>query len=168
MDRFQFEKEYFSNDFKHWLNDDYYHLLDIKPAASLDEINRAFRNKIKDCNPDLYPDFSEQRRYSENRLKQLIIARETLSDPAKREQYNNERQLSQECYISYISSTYNLFEKEKKMVMPKFKDEPGKKLERLKKYISDESKAYQKITANLAEEVTDIFLLCMSEHDFQH
>lgn len=165
----QFEKEYFSNDFRNWLNDDYYHLLGIEPSASLNEIHRAFRIKLKDCNPLLYPDLSEQRLYTEKRLKQLIEAREILSDPIKRQHYDGERQLSQECYIYYMSSTHNLFEKDKKIInMPKFKDEPGKKLERLKKFVSNESKAYQKISSNLVDEVTDIFLLCMSEHDFQH
>jgi curved DNA-binding protein CbpA len=164
-----FAREEYSNDFKHWLNDDYYHLLEIEPSASASEINRSFRTKIKDCNPLLYPESSEQRIYTERRLKQLIEARETLTDPAKREEYDNNRQLSQECYITYMSSAYNIFEKNKKTIStPKFKDEPGKKLERLKKYISDESTAYQKITPGLADEVTDIFLLCMSEHNFQH
>jgi curved DNA-binding protein CbpA len=163
-----YEKENYSKDFKNWLNNDYYHLLDIEPTADQNEINRAFRMKIKDCNPLLYPELSEQRIFIEARLKQLIEARETLTDPAKKRQYDEERQLSQECYISYMSSAYNIFEKDKKVIKsPRFKEAPGKKLERLKKYVTSESKAYNQITQNLADEVSDIFLLCMSEHDYQ-
>jgi len=162
------EKENFSSNFRDWLSDDYYHFLEIDPDSSVNDINRAFRLKIKDCNPDVYPYSSAQRQYTEQRLKQLIVARETLTDPLKREQYDNERQMLQECYISYMSSTYNIFEKDKKIISgPKFRSAPGKKLERLKRYISDESKAYQQITPVMAEQVSDIFLLCMSEHQFQ-
>lgn len=164
----KFEREYFSNDFNNWLNNDYYHLLGIDPAASLNEINRAFRIKLKGCNPSLYTDSTEQKFYTEERLKQLISARDTLTDKVKREQYDNERQLSQECYISYISSTSNIFEKDKKIISPhRIKEVPGKKLERLKKYVSTESQAYHKITQSLVEQISDIFLLCMSEHDYQ-
>ncbi len=66
---------------------DYYALLNLPPHATVDEIRRAYRKKVMDCHPDLYPDNPEKLRLF-NTVKE---AYETLVNPQKKEIYLQER-----------------------------------------------------------------------------
>lgn len=93
-------------DFRDWLESDYYHLLGVNQTASDDEINRAYRLKAKQMHPDIFPLGSVERDEAEQNFKKLIFARDTLLDTEKRNEYDQERQTLQECYVSYISTSY--------------------------------------------------------------
>jgi curved DNA-binding protein CbpA len=61
----------------------YYDLLDISPDATTEEIEQAYRRKLKETHPDVsdHEDASE-------RTKRLIDAKETLTDESERARYD--------------------------------------------------------------------------------
>lgn len=63
----------------------YYEILGVPRDASLPEIKRAFRRKAKEVHPDLHEHASEQ---DLARMRELLLAYQTLSDPRKREDYD--------------------------------------------------------------------------------
>ncbi len=63
---------------------DYYEVLGVKKDATDADIKSAYRRKAKECHPDLHPDDKE----AEERFKELNEANEVLSDPQKRQQYD--------------------------------------------------------------------------------
>ena len=63
---------------------DYYRLLNVSPHASQREIRNAFRNLIKESHPDLQGVHGA----SHERLRRLINAYHTLSNPNLRREYN--------------------------------------------------------------------------------
>ncbi len=95
-------------DFRNWLENDYYHLLGINQTATAEEINKAYRLKAKHTHPDIYPINSIEHVLAEKSFKNLLLARDTLLDLEKRAEYDKERQSIQECYVSYISTSYSL------------------------------------------------------------
>ncbi|MFN8577868.1 MAG: DnaJ domain-containing protein [Candidatus Sericytochromatia bacterium] len=93
---------------KDWLEDDYYNLLGINQNADNEIINKAYRLKAKSTHPDTYPLNSIERDLADKKFKLLIEARDTLLDPDKRNEYDNQRLIKQECYLSYITTTYSI------------------------------------------------------------
>ena len=73
-------------------SNDYYELLGVSSHASMREMRNAFRELVKKFHPDLHqrtPSYSQT--YSHERLRNLISAYRTLSDPELRRQYNINR-----------------------------------------------------------------------------
>lgn len=63
---------------------DYYEVLGVDKEASDQEIKKAFRKLARKYHPDVNPDDKE----AETRFKEINDAYETLSDPQKRQQYD--------------------------------------------------------------------------------
>lgn len=131
-----------------WLEDDYYSLLDINQNAGTDEINKGYRLKAKSTHPDAYPLNSIERDLADERFKKLTEIRDTLLDPEKRSEYDNQRLTSQQLYFSYMANSYYSPPIEKE-IKPKstFKDKLKEQMEKVnsenKEYIySDEDNAY--------------------------
>ena len=62
---------------------DYYELLDVTPAATAEELKRAYRRKARELHPDTNPD-----PHAAERFKEIAMAYEVLSDPDKRARYD--------------------------------------------------------------------------------
>lgn len=65
---------------------DYYAELEVESSASLTEINSAYRRLARIHHPDKNPDNQEE---ATTIFQRLQLAHETLSDPVKRERYDN-------------------------------------------------------------------------------
>ena len=63
---------------------DYYEVLGISKGASDDEIKRAYRKMAKQYHPDLHPDDPE----AAEKFKEVNEANDVLSDPQKRQRYD--------------------------------------------------------------------------------
>ncbi len=63
--------------------ENYYDVLGITKDANQVEIKQAYRNKAKAYHPDINPSLDAQ-----NKMKQINVAYDTLSDPIKKEQYD--------------------------------------------------------------------------------
>jgi molecular chaperone DnaJ len=63
---------------------DLYAILGVQRDSSQDDIKRAYRKLARQCHPDLHGNCSEM----EEKFKQVSMAYEILSDPAKRSQYD--------------------------------------------------------------------------------
>lgn len=116
---------------KSWLEDDYYNLLGINQNADNEVISKAYRLKAKSTHPDTYPLNSIERDLADKKFKLLIEARDTLLDPDKRHEYDNQRLIKQECYLSYIATSYSMpiiekVEKTKSSFKEKLKEQMSK------------------------------------------
>jgi len=65
---------------------DYYEILGIQRAASLDDIKKAYRQLAMKHHPDRVPE--EQKKESEEKFKEISEAYAVLSDPQKRQLYD--------------------------------------------------------------------------------
>lgn len=63
----------------------FYEILGVNKDASADEIKTAYRKLARQYHPDLHPGDEE----AANKFKEISEAYETLSDPKKREEYDN-------------------------------------------------------------------------------
>ncbi len=68
---------------------DYYLVLSIPPISAPDEIKKAYRNLSKKYHPDLNPDMKT---VSDEKMKELVEAYNTLNDNAKRKAYDAQPQ----------------------------------------------------------------------------
>lgn len=64
---------------------DYYKILGIKESAPLDEIKRAYRALALKYHPDKNPD---NKKFAEEKFKEISEAYYVLSDPGKKEEYD--------------------------------------------------------------------------------
>jgi curved DNA-binding protein CbpA len=67
--------------------DNCYHVLGVRPSASAAEIKRAFRLKAKSIHPDI-PDNAASGADNDRRMRELILAYETLSNPERRAEFD--------------------------------------------------------------------------------
>lgn len=71
---------------------DYYKLLGVSPAATGEEITRAYRKAMKRVHPDSQQ--PDRRVAAEERAKELNLAYSTLSRPESRRQYDTQLRAS--------------------------------------------------------------------------
>lgn len=71
-------------------DNDYYETLGVRPTDSAENITQAYRQLARQYHPDTNPGNSD----AATRFKEINVAYQTLSDPAKRAQYDAERATS--------------------------------------------------------------------------
>lgn len=64
---------------------DYYEVLGVQKTASEEDIKKAYRKMARDNHPDLHPDKVEE---CEEKMKEINEAYSVLSDPEKRQRYD--------------------------------------------------------------------------------
>lgn len=72
-----------------WLEKDFYEILGVSKDASQKDIKRAYRKLAQQYHPDARPDDEE----AEDRFKQISEAYSVLSDPEKRKEYDQAREM---------------------------------------------------------------------------
>ena len=63
----------------------FYHHLGVKPSASLEEIRKAYRRRVRQVHPDISPDEN-----ANEKAQGIIEAYSVLRDPIKRSEYDRE------------------------------------------------------------------------------
>jgi molecular chaperone DnaJ len=74
---------------REWFEKDYYKVLGVDPSATEREISRAYRKLAKQYHPDANPGNAA----AEERFKEVSAAHEVLSDPEKRKEYDQVREM---------------------------------------------------------------------------
>jgi molecular chaperone DnaJ len=74
---------------REWVEKDFYKELGVSPDASQDDIKRVARKLLAENHPDRNPD----NKPAEDRYKAVSEAKEVLTDPAKRKEYDETRRL---------------------------------------------------------------------------
>src|SRR6202161_3647135 len=74
---------------REWVEKDFYKELGVSSDASQDEIKRVARKLLAENHPDRNPDNAA----AEERYKAVSEAKEVLTDPAKRKEYDETRRL---------------------------------------------------------------------------
>lgn len=74
---------------KDWMEKDYYKVLGVPKDAKPDQIKKAFRKIARENHPDQHPGDKK----AEQRFKEASEAHDVLSDPSKRAEYDEQRNL---------------------------------------------------------------------------
>jgi len=74
---------------------DLYKVLGVSPSATVDDINRAYRNRAKEVHPDLNPERAE---WANGQFQRLNMAHDVLINATQRSDYDQKRRL-------YLDST---------------------------------------------------------------
>src|SRR6201993_4817838 len=74
---------------REWVEKDFYRVLGVSSDASQEEIQRAYRKLAR----ELHPDHNNNDPSAEERFKAVSEAKEVLSDPSKRKEYDETRRL---------------------------------------------------------------------------
>lgn len=85
---------------------DYYKILDVPQTAGVDEIKKAYRQMAM----KYHPDRNKGSQKAEDKFKEVAEAYNVLSDPEKRQKYDqliSTRRQSQHKYSSYDNSTFD-------------------------------------------------------------
>ena len=69
---------------------DYYEILGLDKNASEDDIKKAYRHLAKKWHPDANPDNKKE---AEEKFKEIGEAYSVLSDPQKKKNYDQEKEL---------------------------------------------------------------------------
>jgi hypothetical protein len=81
---------------------DFYEALNLKPEASVEEIEQAYRQLARKVHPDFHPDENDS---AETRMKMLNLIRDTLTDPERRAKYDSELRQSMKVNHRYGRAT---------------------------------------------------------------
>ena len=65
----------------------FYEALNLRPEASVEEIEQAYRQLARKVHPDFHPGDNDS---AETRMKMLNLIRDTLTDPERRAKYDSE------------------------------------------------------------------------------
>lgn len=97
---------------------DHYKTLGISSAATREEIRRAYRVLARRYHPDVNPG-----KATEEKFRQISAAYEVLSDPERRKQYDDEREV-QESFSSAFDKAHQAYRKQQAAVKSASKPKP--------------------------------------------
>jgi DnaJ-class molecular chaperone len=75
---------------------DLYKILGVPPTATPEDIRKAYRALSKKYHPDLNPDL---KKYSDEKMKELVEAYNVLNDQAKRKEYDKQPQFQPRRFV---------------------------------------------------------------------